>query len=81
MGIWDDAIRGINALANLRKSEAEKLKAQTKKANNSKLRKENKDLKKALSTNSKIGIIGIFTTIAGIFIGYLLCAYFPIQNS
>ena len=81
MGIWDYFIEGTKSLTDYNKSETEKIKAQNKKANMKKLKKENKDLKKALSTNSKIGIIGIFATIAGIFIGYILSGYFPIQNS
>ncbi|GEM_PF-6486970 len=81
MGIWDDAIRGINALANLKKSDAEQTKAQNKKAINSSLRKEIRELKKSRDSRStKITIFGIGVTIACTIIGYVLLVYFPIQN-
>jgi len=38
MGIWDDAIRGFKTLTDYNKSETEKIKAQTKKANMRKLK-------------------------------------------
>lgn len=81
MGIRDDVIRGLNALANLKKFETEKIKAQNKKAINSSLRKEIRELKKSRDSRAtKITIFGIGVTIACTIIGYVFLVYFPIQN-
>ena len=72
-------------LQDYNKSETEKIKAQNKKVNNRRQTKENKDLKKALSKSTKVGIIGIIATIVGIIVGvimgFMLSGYFQIQNS
>ena len=77
MGLFDDIINGINALANFKKADAEQIKAKTQKDKMKNLKKENKVLKKALSKNTKIGIIGIVVSIAGISITVFFI-YFPI---
>jgi len=80
MGFLDDIAKTFNSLANLQKSQTEKIKAQTKKDKMKRIAKENKELKKALSRNKIIGIVGIFVTITSVFIGYSLLVYFPINN-
>ncbi len=81
MGFLDDIAKTFNSLANLQKSQTEKIKAQTKKDRMKRITKENKELKKALSRNKIIGIVGIFVTITSVFIGYSLLVYFPINNT
>ncbi|MCH8915920.1 MAG: hypothetical protein IIA82_08780 [Thaumarchaeota archaeon] len=80
MGFLDDIAKTFNSLANLQKSQTEKIKAQTKKDKMKRITKENKELKKALSRNKIIGIVGIVVTITSVFIGYSLLVYFPINN-
>ena len=80
MGFLDDIAKTFNSLANLQKSQTEKIKAQTKKDKMKRITKENKELKKALSRNKIIGIAGIVVTIITVFIGYSLLVYFPINN-
>jgi len=80
MGFLDDIAKTFNSLANLQKSQTEKIKAQTKKDKMKRITKENKELKKALSRNKIIGIAGIVVTITSVFIGYSLLVYFPINN-
>jgi len=81
MGFLDDVAKTFNSLANLQKSQTEKIKAQTKKDKMKRITKENRELKKALSRNQIIGITGIFVTIATAFIGVLFLVYFPINNT
>jgi len=81
MGFLEDIAKAFNSLANLQKSQTEKIKAQTKKDKMKKITKENKELKKALSRNKIIGIAGIFVTITSVFTGYFLLVYFPINNA
>ncbi len=81
MGFLDDVVKTFNSLANLQKSQTEKIKAQTKKDKMKRITKENKELKKALSRNQIIGITGIFVTIAVAFISILFVVYFPINNA
>ena len=80
MGLLNDIANAINSLANLQKVQVEKTKAQTQKDKMKRMAKENKELKKALSRNQKIGIAGIFVTIATAFIGSIL-VYFSINNA
>lgn len=79
MGFFRDIIDGINSLANYKKSDAEQTKAKTDKEKLKNLRQQNRELKKALSRNQTIGIIGIVIAIAGIVIGIFL-AYYPIHH-
>jgi len=81
MGLLNDIANALNSLANLQKVQVEKTKAQTQKGKMKKLAKENRELKKALSKNQIIGIVGIFVTIATAFIGYYFLVYFPIHNA
>ena len=81
MGFLDDVAKTFNSLANLQKSQTEKIKAQTKKDKMKRITKENRELKKALSRNQIIGITGIFVTIAVAFISMLFLVYFPINNT
>ena len=80
MGFWDDIAKAFNSLANLQKSQTEKIKAQTKRDKMKRLAKENKELKKALSRNQIIGVVGILATISFSVIGYYL-VFVPIQNA
>lgn len=77
MGLFRDIIDGINSLANYKKADAEQIKAKTQKDKIKQLRKENRELKTALSRNQLVGFIGIGVTIVAIFIGYFLIVYFP----
>ena len=85
MGFWNYFNEGVKSLTDYNKSETEKLKAQNKKVNIRRQAKENKEFKKAISKSTKVGIIGIITTIVGtiggVIMGYMLSGYFPIQNS
>ena len=81
MGLLNDITNALNSLANLQKVQVEKTKAQTQKDKMRRIAKENRELKKALSRNQRIGIATIFITIASAFIGYYLLVYFPIQNA
>ena len=81
MGFWDDIAKTFNSLANLQKSQTEKIKAQTKKDKMTRIAKENKELKKALSRNQIIGVVGILVTISFSVIGYYLFLFVPIQNA
>ena len=56
MGLWNDIASALNSLANYKKADAEQIKAKTDKDKMKNLRKQNKELKKALSRNQKIGI-------------------------
>ena len=79
MGIIDDITKIMNSVANFKKADAEQIKAKTQKDKMKNLKTENKKLKKALSRNQTIGIIGILISIAGIAIGVFF-VYFPIHN-
>lgn len=79
MGIFDDLIKGVNALADFKKADAEQIKANNQKNKMRKINRENKKLKKTLSRNNKIGIIGISITVFSIITG-LIFWYFPIRN-
>ena len=81
MGLFDDIVNGINALANFKKADAEQIKAKTQKDKMKRIAKENRELKKAFSKNLRVGIAGILVTIAGVFIGYYLLVYFPIHST
>ena len=81
MGFLDDVAKTFNSLANLQKSQTEKIKAQTKKDKMKRITKENRELKKALPRNQIIGITSIFVTIAVAFISMLFLVYFPINNT
>ena len=79
--LLNDITNVLNSFANLQKVQVEKTKVKTQKAKMRRMVKENKELKKALSRNQRIGIVGILATIASVFIGYYLLVYFPIQNT
>ena len=81
MGIIDDFTKILNAVSNYKNSDAEQIKAKTDNNKMKNLRKQNRELKKAISKGYKIGIIGIIATFASIFIGYYLFVYFPIHNN
>jgi len=57
--LLNDIANALNSLANLQKVQVEKTKVKTQKANIRRVTKENKELKKALSRNQIIGIVGI----------------------
>lgn len=80
MGIFRDFIDGVNSLANYKKADVEQIKAQTQNDKLKKARRENRELKKAISRSNLIGIIGIIIAIAGIAIG-LFFVYFPIHHT
>jgi len=79
MGLFRDIIDGMNSLANLKKADAEQIKAkiQNQKAKNTK--KENRELKKALSKSNRIGIISILIAIAGIVVAVYF-VYNPVRH-
>ena len=79
MGLFDDIVNGLNAWANLKKADAEQIKAKTQQKKVRKLRNENRILKKNLTKNNKIGIIGIGLSVLGVVVAIIL-AYFPVQN-
>ena len=81
MGFWDDFANVLNSVANYKKADAEQIKAKTQKDKMKNLRKQNRELKKAISKGQKMGIIGIIATFASVFIGYYLLVYFPIHSS
>ena len=76
MGFFDDIINGVNALANLKKADAEQTKAKNQQSRVRKINRENKKLKKNLSRNNKIGIIGIVICVLGVIISITFW-YFP----
>ena len=66
MGLLDDIAKTFNSLTNFQKSQTEKIKAQTQRDKMKRIAKENKELKKALSRNQIIGIVGIIATITSV---------------
>ncbi len=78
MGLFDDIVNGLNAWANLKKADAEQNKAKTQQKKVRKLRNENRILKKNLTKNNKIGIIGIGLSV--LVVVAIILAYFPVQN-
>ena len=81
LGFFKDIIDGLNALANLKKADAEQIKAKTQKDKMKELKKQNKELKKDRSRSYLIGIIGIIVTIVFGFLFYYLTVYLPTHNS
>ena len=77
MGFFDDIINGVNAWANLKKADAEQIKAKNQQSKLRKINRENRKLKKTLSKNNKLGIIGITVTILSVIMGIIFW-YFPI---
>jgi cell division protein FtsL len=77
MGFFDDIINGVNAWANLKKADAEQIKAKNQQSKVRKINRENRKLKKTLSKNNKLGIIGITVTILSVIMGIIFW-YFPI---
>ena len=76
MGFFDDIINGVNALANLKKADAEQIKAKNQQRKVRKINRENIKLKKNLSRNNKIGIIGIIVGVLSVIIAITFW-YFP----
>jgi len=80
MGFWDDIVNVLNSAANYKKADAEQIKAKIQKDKMKNLRKENRQLKNALSGNQLIGIFGIVATVICVFVVYYLSVSFPILN-
>lgn len=80
MGLLNDIANALNSLANLKKAQVEETKVQTQKSKMRRMAKENRELKKALSRNQRIGIATIIITIGSAFIGYYLLVFFPINT-
>ena len=76
MGFFDDIINGVNAWANLKKADAEQIKAKNQQRKVRKINRENIKLKKNLSRNNKIGIIGIIVGVLSVIIAITFW-YFP----
>lgn len=79
MGIFDDVIKGISTITDYKKADAEQIKAKNQKTKMRKINRENRELKKTLSRNNKISIIGISVTGLGVILGVIFW-YFPIYN-
>ena len=80
MGLLNDIANAINSLTNLQKVQVENTKAQTQKNKIRRITKENKELKKDLSRNQRIGIVSILIGIVSIIITVFF-VYFPIHNT
>jgi len=79
MGFFDEILKWIKAIAELKKADAEQTKAKNQKNRIKKLNRENRALKKNLSKNYKIAIIGIGITSFGIIVPIILW-YFSVSN-
>lgn len=79
MGFFDEILKWIKAIAELKKADAEQTKAKNQKNRIKKLNSENRKLKKNLSKYYKIAIIGIGITSLGIIVSIILW-YFPVSN-
>ena len=76
MGFFEDIINGGNSWANLKKADAEQIKAKNQQSKVRKINRENRELKKNLSRNNKIGIISIIVGVLSVIIGITFW-YFP----
>lgn len=76
MGFFDNIINGVNAWANLKKADAEQIKAKNHQRKVRKINRENRELKKNLSRNNKIGIISIVVGVLSVIIAITFW-YFP----
>ena len=79
MGLFRDIIDGLNSLANLKQADAEQVKAKTQNQKVKNTKKENRELKKALSRSNRIGIISILIAIAGIAVAVYF-VYYPVHH-